>query len=147
VEVLLAGRLERVALAYVAGLQPAFEPAHALGRASVGEGIRRHVSPGLSLEPVVANSACRIESFLDVTLLEDVAGLVGMIGPDAGQTIRLQFHHDRKFVWPLPRLSGREANGPFSNSQQVLDMMPHLVGDDVGLREIPRCAEPVLESL
>ena len=126
-------------------METLLEPVRALGRAAVGEGVRGHVSPGLPLHPVIADSAGRIEGFLDVALLEDVAGLVGVVSPDTGKTVRLQLHHDRKLVGLCLARPAAERMDLLGNPQEVLDMMPHLVGDDIGLGEIPRRAKPVFE--
>ena len=42
------------------------------------------VPPGLALEAVVADAAGGVERFLDIAFLEDVAGAVGVVGPDTG---------------------------------------------------------------
>src|SRR5262245_20029751 len=99
--------VERVALAQVAGLVTALEPAHALRRRTVREGIRHDVTLRLLLDAIVADGACRVERALDVARLEDVLGFLRLVGPDAGEAVGLQFDADLNGVslplaHPLP---------------------------------------------
>ena len=64
-----------------AAFQAPLEPAYALRRAAVGEGIRRYGALGLTLKTVVADGAGGVERFLDVARLEYPALLLGMVRP------------------------------------------------------------------
>src|SRR5690606_20578760 len=76
---------EGVALPQVAAVQAALEPAHALRRRAVGEGIGHHVPLALLLQRVVSDGAGRGQAFFDVARLEDIARLVCAAGPQAGE--------------------------------------------------------------
>src|SRR5262249_61261687 len=83
---------ERIALAGIARIDPALEPAHALRGAAVGERLR-HDTPGrLALEAVVANRGGGVQAFLDVAGLEDLARALGVGGPDACEAVGLKLH-------------------------------------------------------
>src|SRR5215216_6024144 len=81
--------LEGVAGLELAGLHAGLEPAHALGGGAMGEALRDHVAAGALLEGVVADGAGVAQGFLDVALLQELAGAVGVVGPDAGQAVGL----------------------------------------------------------
>src|SRR6267378_7679728 len=61
---------EGVALADIAGLQPDFEPAHALCRRSMRERFRHDIPAGLLLHAVVADRRGGSDAGLDVTWLQ-----------------------------------------------------------------------------
>src|SRR5690606_42035230 len=66
-----------------AAVQAALEPAHPLRRRAVREGVRHHVALALLLQRVVADGGGRVQAFLDVAGLEDIARLVGLARPQA----------------------------------------------------------------
>src|SRR5207249_2577631 len=136
------GRAERVALPQLAGLEAPAEPVHALPGRAVREGLRRHAALGLTLQPVVPDRRGGVERLLQIALLEDVARLLGVVRPDAGQAVGLQLDADGRRVAlraaALPR--GRDLLG---DAEQRLHVMADLVGDDVGLREVTGRAETI----
>src|SRR5262245_815142 len=87
---------ERIALPDVAGLQPSAEPADSLVRASVGERVGHDIPLSLALQPVVADRRRGTERRLDVAGFEDLAALLGMVQPDAGQEVGLELDPDRE---------------------------------------------------
>src|SRR5690606_3364790 len=90
------GARERIALAQVAALEAAAEPAHALLGAAVGEALRRDAALGLFLQAIVADRRGRRQRRFEVALLEDLAAAVRMMRPDAGEAVGLQLHAHRE---------------------------------------------------
>src|SRR5689334_8895778 len=92
------GRVERVALIEAAALEAALEPADALRRGAVGEGVGDDGAARLALQPVVADRGGGVERLLDVSLLEHVAALLGAARPDPGEAVGLKLEPDREPV-------------------------------------------------
>ena len=100
------------------------------------ETVRRDVAAGLFLEPVIPDGICSAQRLLDIALLENLARPFGPVCPYACITVSLQLEHDGKFIGlrlvyralSLLHLSG--------GTEQVLDMVPYLVGDHIGLCKI-----------
>jgi len=88
----------------------------------------------LPLQAIVANSARRIHDGFDIALLNDVLGAVGVIGPDARQTIRLQLDPH----WDRIRADAIDARllvlRRFENTKRVLHVMSDFMRDDIGTR-------------
>ena len=110
----------------------------------MGERFGDDVAPSPSLHAIVADGGGGIESLLEVARLEQAPGL-SLVPPDAGQTVGLQLEVDRESVGVDRRRSATLALDLGRDPEEVLDMMAHLVGDDVGLGEIPGGAEATLE--
>src|SRR5262249_10335967 len=132
--------LEGVALVHVARLEPRTEPAYPLRGRAVGEGFRRHAPSRLLLETVVADGGGGAQARFDVTGIEKIA-LTRVVPPHSGETIRLQLHAHGERV--AARLGGAAAllRHLLRDAELVLDMMPHLVRDHVGTREVAGGAE------
>ena len=113
----------------------------------MGERIRRDVSPGSSLQAVVADGARGVECLFDVTLLEDPTRPVGVISPDAGQAVGLQFEQDRKTVSLVLSDPAPQGVDLVRNPQKILDVVSDLVGNHIGLGKVARCTKPVLQIL
>ena len=58
----------------------------------MGECVRYHGAMCLPLQTIVSHGAGGVQRRLDVALLDDVLGAVGMIGPDPGEAVRLQLY-------------------------------------------------------
>ncbi len=96
-------------------------------------------SLGLSLERVVADRGGRPQALVHVAGLEDLLLLVGVVRPDAGVAVRLELRaHAVGVGVAAPRLS-------LQRPEEALDVVPDLVADHVGSREVARCLEPPLE--
>ncbi len=112
---------------------------------SVDKGFRRDVSAGLLLQAVVADRGGSVQALLDVARLENVAYTVGVISPDAGETIGLEFDADRQLV----RQNGIGALArrlhPIRDAEEIRHVMPDFVGDHIGLGEIAGRTEAGLE--
>ena len=130
-----------------AALQTAFEPTHSLSGATVGECVRYHCAMCLALQAIVSHGAGGVQRRLDVALLDDVLGAVGMIGPDTGEAVRLQFYAYRNRVGP-PLLALRALGvRPLQDAELVLHMMADLMGNHIGFGELPGRVEPILHFL
>src|SRR5262245_42856977 len=137
-------RAERVARARVTRFHSALEPLDTLGGRAVREPIRHHAAGRHALQPIVANRRRRAQRLLGIARLElDAAGLEasllrGRMAPDTGEAIGLEFQRHRGAV----RAAARSAD-PFGVAEEVLHVMPDLVGDHVRLREVARRREPL----
>src|SRR5215831_4307708 len=129
---------EGVALAGLARIDPALEPAYALRGAAVGERFRHDAAHRLALQTVVADRGGGVEAFLDVAGLEDLARALGVGGPDARQAVGLELHaHLERVAVGLAATALRLLDA-LGDAEQVLDVMADLVGDEVGLGEVAR---------
>src|SRR5215471_2945239 len=81
---------ESIARLRIAGVEADLQPMHALRRRAVRERVRRHASPRVALQSVVADRLGSRESLLDVAGLEHVLANVRVMRPDAGEAIGLQ---------------------------------------------------------
>ena len=111
------------------------------------EGFRHHVALRALLEAVVADGSRCVEAFLDVPVLKDLGGGIGLLRPDAGEAVGLEFHAHRQRVGI--GLGGAHAGlgDLVGDAEQVLHMVANLMRDHIGLGEIARCAELVLHVL
>ena len=101
----------------------------------------------LALQAIVSHGAGGVQRRLDVALLDDVLGPVGMVGPDPGETVRLQLYPYRDRVGPLLVAPGALGVRPPQDTEFVLNVMTDLMGNDIGFGELPRRVEPVLHFL
>ena len=72
-------------------MQTGFEPVRALRRTAVGEGFRRDIATRLLLQAIVSDRTGRGEPFFDITLVQQLAAAVGMMAPDTGKSVGLEF--------------------------------------------------------
>jgi len=137
---------EGVAGADLALRDAALEPVHALRRGAVGEGVRHHFAARLALQGVVADGRGGVERAFDVALLDDVTRLIGVVSPDAGKTVGLQFQAHRQGVGLLfGHGAARLVDFP-GNAEEVLHVMADFMGDHVGLRKIAGDVEALLHQ-
>ena len=108
----------------------------------MAEGLRADVAGGVALQGVVADRGGGGQGLLDIARLEQLA-LLGRVGPHAGVAVGLELEPDRG---ALGSLRAARALDPVRGAEQVLEVVADLVGDDVGLREVPGGAEAVLEG-
>ncbi len=87
----------------------------------------------LALQGVVADRAGGAQGAFDIALLDDAACAVGMMGPDAGIAVGLEFHAYRDGVGLRWRHAALGAPGLFVDAGQVLHMVADFMGDDIGL--------------
>src|SRR5258708_26255751 len=83
-------RRQRIAARNLAAIEAGLEPALALFRRAVGEGVGHDVALHLFLQPVVADRGCGLQSLVDVARVEEVAFFLSAVGPDAGEAVGLQ---------------------------------------------------------
>src|SRR5580700_4417355 len=83
-------RRQRIAARNLAAVEAGLEPALALFRGAVGEGVGHDVALHLLLQPVVADRGCGLQRLIDIARIEEVAFLLGAIGPNAGEAVGLQ---------------------------------------------------------
>src|SRR5262245_39312494 len=137
--------VEGVALPEVTGLEPAPEPAQALFRCPVCERIGCDHVARLALEPVVADGGGRVQGFFEIPRLEDLLARLSVMRPDAGEEIGLQLEPHGQTIELFPGHPATHGLDLVADPQQVLDVMPDLVGDDVGLGEVSRSPKATAE--
>src|SRR5918994_2892157 len=127
----LDGACERVADGRTALFVAAREPAATLLRGSVRPGLGIRLSLRLLLDAVIANCVRCVEGLVDVGLrqLFDQPRLDRVGRPDAGEAIGLELRSHRTALGSLGVVSN-----PVENAELVLDVVPVLVRDHVGLR-------------
>src|SRR5688572_12480610 len=94
------------------------------------------------LESVIADRRCSPQSLLEVPGFNEIAVTLGMMSPYPGETVGLQLHPNGEGVSLSAGCLMLKAIHPFGDAEKILDVMPDLVGDDIGLREVTRRAEP-----
>ena len=78
-----------------------------------------------------------VRARLQVARLENVPGLIGLLRPHAGETIGLQFDPHRHLVRTDAAARRLFFGGCLvGDAQLVLNVMPHLVRDDIGAGEL-----------
>ena len=60
----------------------------------MGERIPHDIALRLLLDAIVADGARRIQRLIDIAGLEDILGLLRLIGPNAGKAVGLQLDAD-----------------------------------------------------
>src|SRR5437660_8963423 len=73
---------------------------NSLSGATVGECVRYHCAMCLALQAIVSHGAGGVQRRLDIALLDDVLGAVGMICPDPGEAVRLKLYPYRDRLGP-----------------------------------------------
>ena len=121
---------------WISRLQSLAEPRHALFRGTVRPAFRLNRPARHFLEPVVSDGGSGFQAFFEIAWLDQVPLTLGMVAPDAGETIGLQFHSYRQGIPLSFRGLTLEARHLLCNPHQVLHVMAHLMGDDIGLCEV-----------
>src|ERR1700675_1214928 len=83
-------RRQRIAARNLAAIEAGLEPALALFRGAVGEGIGHDVALHLFLQAVVADRSRGLQRLVDVARFEELVLLLGAVGPDPGEAVGLQ---------------------------------------------------------
>src|SRR6185312_4219332 len=139
---------KRVAGLYRALLIAGHEPLLALRGGAVGETVRHHPARRLPLQRVVADGGRRPQCRIDIAGLDEAGTLLLFaVDPDARKTIRLQLDLDLQRVGLslaagllLQPLHARQ------DAEQVLDVVPRFMRDDIGRRELARTARTALKA-
>src|SRR5205085_1805718 len=115
----------------IAALDAGPEPLHALGAGAVGEAVWRDPAPRLALQCVVADRRGGAQPVLHILGVEGdlAAGDLRRVGdPDPGVAVRLKLEPNRAAFGP----ARAHPLGLAGGAQEVLHMVAHLVGDDIG---------------
>ena len=107
----------------------------------MGKGVGCDVTAGLLLQAVVTNGTGRPEPFLEISRFQQLPSAIGVMRPDTSKTVCLQFQSNRRGIgFCLRHLTpGRLDLARYA--QEILNMMSHLMSDDVGLGKVSRGAE------
>lgn len=138
---------EGVSLVGVAGAEAFDEPAEALFGGAVAEGFFPDTLAGATLEGVISDGAGGVHGFFDVAFFEEVGAvlglvfLVGVVGPDAGVEVGLEFEFYRKAIVFLLGDAATGAVDFLGHAGEFLDVVADFVGDDVGVGEVSAAAE------
>src|SRR6266576_7361565 len=148
-------RRECIAALDRALFEPGLEPAHALLRGAVGEGVGDDLAPAAflrSLQCVVADRRRGSQRRLHVAGVEELQALLRAVRPYPGEAVGLQLHLDLEMVRLRLPHAALQLLRLGQDAEQVLHMMTELVGDYVGLGELARLivcagAEPAREQV
>ena len=88
-----------IGLLEIAVLEALAEPVNPLLGRAVRELFRHDIALGLLLQPVIADGLGGGDRLLDVAGFQNVPFLIGVMGPDAGQKIGLEFQADGELVF------------------------------------------------
>src|SRR5438270_10074188 len=113
----------------------------------MGEGVGNDDASRLLLQTVIADRACRVHCGLDIALFNDVLGAIGVMGPDPGQAVGLQFDLDRNCVGAAPVASRLLTVGGLQNAERILHVVADFMRDDISLGELARRMEAGLHLL
>ncbi len=103
--------------------------------------VRHWALARLALKRIVTDRLGGAQTFFEIARFHKARALA----PDAGITVRLQLHSYLKSIaFALPELALRTIHLG-QRPLKILDMMPDFMGDHIGLCEITRCAEALLE--
>jgi hypothetical protein len=86
------GLLESVAGLEISGFKAKLEPVDPLRGTSMGKSVRDYITLRFFLYPIIPDRTGSVQTFLDVSGLQNMAVFIGLIGPNPGKAIRLQFH-------------------------------------------------------
>ena len=112
----------------------------------MGKAVRDHVAGTLPLEPVVANGLRRIQGLFQIAHFHDALPFHGM-APYAGEAVGLQLEFYGKLVaFPLRRRLPQLVHLPL-DTQKMLHMVSHFMGDDIALGKISAPAQFVSHIL
>jgi hypothetical protein len=104
----------------------------------VGESVRDNRPVCLALQAIVTYCAGRVQRRLDIALLDNVLGSVGVIGLDPGETVCLQLDPHRNRVRPALVAAGTFGVSLLQNAELVLQMMADLMGNHIGFGKLAR---------
>ena len=76
----------------VPSLQAFSEPGHALFRGAVRPALRLDIALSHLLEPVVSDGGSGFQAFFEIARLDEIPITLGVVAPDAGETVSLKFH-------------------------------------------------------
>jgi len=113
----------------------------------VSEGVRYDIPLRLFLYPVVADGAGGRQAFLDIALLQDLPRPVGIVRPDAGEAVGLEFHANLDGVGLLAAGALLKIPHLTRGTEQRLYVVTDLVGGDIGLGEITGRVKAVCQIL
>ncbi|GEM_PF-3218044 len=77
-------------LAQIASSESPEERALALFGGAVGECVGHHIALRFHLDPVIADSGGGVHGLFHIPFFQDPLGLLRIVGPDAGEKVRLQ---------------------------------------------------------
>src|SRR3954470_24134490 len=97
----------------------------------------------LLLNPVIADRGCRVQCFVDITLLQASARL-GRLRPHAGVTVSLQLQTDGELVG-FRSIRFLRLPHALISADEMLHMMSELMRDYISLGEISRRSEALPE--
>src|SRR5437867_5294046 len=127
-----------------AGVEPALP---LLGRA-MREAVRHHPALRAPLQRIVTDCGGGAQRGLDVTGLQQMPALIGLVRPHAGEAIGLQLDTDLDSVcfWRAPTGGLLSVVRLRQDALEILHVMTDLMRDHIGLREPARFAIAAAEA-
>jgi hypothetical protein len=109
----------------------------------MGERIGLNLARRCFLDAIVTNRGSSSDCFVYIAGFKNVS-LLGRVSPDSGEAVGLQFEADRKLIALVWIFSHRSLHLTF-NPEHLLDVMPDLVRQHIGLREVSGRSKTPLE--
>src|SRR5712691_8837467 len=124
---------ERVAGLFRSLLHAVVEPALTLLGGAMREAVGHHPALRTPLQRVVANRRGGAQRGLDITGLQQMPTLIGLVRPDAGEAIGLQLDADLDAICLRRTAAGRLLGcmRPIQNLPEILHVMANLVRDHI----------------
>ena len=110
----------------------------------MGERVGVDPAARLLLDPVVAHRSGRVDRLVDLVGVVELAAGVGVVGPHPGQAVGLQLEPHRQGVG-LRGVALLTLTDLVGDAEDVLQVVPVLVGDDVLGGQVTGGAELVLQ--
>ena len=139
--------LESIAGRERAAFEPGGEPAHALLRRAMREGIGHHPALSLLLQPVISNRCRSLQRRLDVARLDEIPLRLRTIGPHSREAIGLQLDAHLQPVGRGPVESLLGLAHLRKDSELILHVMTYFMRNHIGLRELAGFAVASAEAL
>ena len=109
----------------------------------MGPGLGHRVALRLTLEAIITDGCGRPESLLDVAGLQELALLVGVVGPHAGEAVGLKLQaHGEAVCGGLVDLT-LLAGDLLVDAEHGLNVVSDLMGEHIGLGEVARGPEAI----
>src|SRR6516164_3040525 len=138
--------LKRVATCNLPRFQSGNEPAGALLRSTVREGIGHHLSLDLPLQPIIANGRRRLHCRFYVAGFDELPLFLGVVRPHAGKAVRLQLDPYLQLISVDLVHAALRVLHPGQHAEQILNVVTDLVRNHVGLRKLTAFAVAAVEA-
>ena len=111
----------------------------------MGEAVGHDMALAALLQGIVADAGSSTQRLLDIARFQHAQHLFGIVAPDAGKAVGLQFEPHGQGIGLAFRQAGLSLLDRTEHPHQVLHVVADLMTDDVGPCEVAAGAQPALE--